>query len=180
MKWEECKVDDPKPTARSGHTIEIVNGKIFIFGGILEVTKEINDLFCYDIAKCKWENLYEVDAFNKTERSPDGNSPRVKASPAIADHNRSVSPKKNPKNDSSLLVPKSTANINNSTSVSPGTKRSLGKSMSPRKMPSGMKAQQKAKNENEEEKGLTSPTSITMKNSFIIKNADASFDSYYV
>ena len=31
----------------------------------------------------------------------------------------------------------------------------------------------------EEEKGLSSPTSITMQNSFIIKNADASFDVYY-
>lgn len=29
------------------------------------------------------------------------------------------------------------------------------------------------------DKALASPTSISMKNSFIIKNADASFDSYY-
>lgn len=31
----------------------------------------------------------------------------------------------------------------------------------------------------EEEKGLSSPTSVTMMNSFIVKNADESFDSYY-
>ncbi len=29
------------------------------------------------------------------------------------------------------------------------------------------------------ESGLASPTSINMKNSFIIKNADESFDAYY-
>lgn len=31
----------------------------------------------------------------------------------------------------------------------------------------------------EEEKGLSSPTSVTMMNSFIVKNADESFDTYY-
>ena len=30
-----------------------------------------------------------------------------------------------------------------------------------------------------DEKGLSSPTSISMQNSFIIKNADESFDAYY-
>ena len=30
-----------------------------------------------------------------------------------------------------------------------------------------------------EDKGLSSPTSISMQNSFIIKNADESFDLYY-
>ncbi|MFS8160533.1 MAG: hypothetical protein ACMG6E_10090 [Candidatus Roizmanbacteria bacterium] len=40
------------------------------------------------------------------------------------------------------------------------------------KSPSGKKNE-------EEEKGLTSPTSISMYNSFIIKNADESFDQYY-
>jgi hypothetical protein len=31
----------------------------------------------------------------------------------------------------------------------------------------------------QKESGLASPTSINMKNSFIIKNADESFDAYY-
>ncbi len=30
-----------------------------------------------------------------------------------------------------------------------------------------------------DEKGLSSPTSVSMQNSFIIKNADESFDAYY-
>ena len=30
-----------------------------------------------------------------------------------------------------------------------------------------------------DEKGLSSPTSISMQTSFIIKNADESFDAYY-
>lgn len=36
-----------------------------------------------------------------------------------------------------------------------------------------------AEGKNEKESGLASPTSISMQNSFIIKNADESFDAYY-
>jgi N-acetylneuraminic acid mutarotase len=34
--------------ARSGHASVAFNGKMYIFGGILEVTKELNDLLVYD------------------------------------------------------------------------------------------------------------------------------------
>ena len=33
--------------------------------------------------------------------------------------------------------------------------------------------------EEEKESGLASPTSVSMQNSFIIKNADDTFDAYY-
>ena len=35
------------PGARSGHTASIFNGKMYIFGGILELTKELNEMLCY-------------------------------------------------------------------------------------------------------------------------------------
>ena len=48
------------------------------------------------------------------------------------------------------------------------------------------KARREAKNtvkkedgHDQRESGLASPTSISMQNSFIIKNADSSFDAYY-
>lgn len=37
----------------------------------------------------------------------------------------------------------------------------------------------KKKETDEERKGLTTPTSVTMINSFLIKNADQSFDAYF-
>ena len=37
----------------------------------------------------------------------------------------------------------------------------------------------KGEGKDEKESGLASPTSISMQNSFIIKNADESFDAYY-
>jgi hypothetical protein len=40
-------------------------------------------------------------------------------------------------------------------------------------------ADKSTKSNKEEQKGLSSPTSVSMYNSFIIKNADESFDQYY-
>lgn len=41
------------------------------------------------------------------------------------------------------------------------------------------KSPKKGNEKEEKESGLASPTSISMQNSFIIKNADESFDTYY-
>jgi len=35
-------------TGRSGHSANIYNGKMFIFGGILELTKELNEMIAYN------------------------------------------------------------------------------------------------------------------------------------
>jgi hypothetical protein len=51
---------------------------------------------------------------------------------------------------------------------------------SPKKTNTGStKISSNKNNEKEEEKRLTSPTSISMLNSFIVKNADVSFDHYF-
>jgi len=63
----------------------------------------------------------------------------------------------------------------------------LSPSKSPSKKSSTVAAKKmKAKNkdilvdgEEEKESGLASPTSVSMQNSFIIKNADETFDHYY-
>lgn len=46
------------PIARSGHSAVIYEGYICIFGGIFEVTKELNDLQLYDIANNRWICLF--------------------------------------------------------------------------------------------------------------------------
>jgi hypothetical protein len=68
--------------------------------------------------------------------------------------------------------------------MSPSGKKHLQGSVSPSKgsvSPSKKPALHldKGKSTKEEEKNLSSPTSISMYNSFIIKNADDSFDHYY-
>lgn len=48
--WKELGGEgDLKPKARSGHTAVVCGSKMFIFGGILELTKELNDLSVFDM-----------------------------------------------------------------------------------------------------------------------------------
>jgi hypothetical protein len=42
------------PTERSGQTSDLYNGQMYIFGGILELTKELNDLLIYDFKSGKF------------------------------------------------------------------------------------------------------------------------------
>lgn len=57
LTWAEIKAY-PQPTVsfdlnfsqpRSGHSAVVYKNQIYIFGGIFEITKELNDLWTYDI-----------------------------------------------------------------------------------------------------------------------------------
>lgn len=41
----------PQPGPRSGHSATVFKGRMYIFGGILELTKELNEMLIYDFAK---------------------------------------------------------------------------------------------------------------------------------
>lgn len=62
--WTQNKYceGDLKPVARSGHTAIAAGHKMFIFGGILELTKELNDLAIYDMKAGKF-TCAEEDPF---------------------------------------------------------------------------------------------------------------------
>lgn len=44
----ELSPNSYQPMARSGHTANLHNGKMYIFGGIFEITKELSELLVYD------------------------------------------------------------------------------------------------------------------------------------
>ena len=49
--WSEIiTTDEIVPEPRSGHTACIYDGIMLIFGGIVEVTKELNDVCAYSIS----------------------------------------------------------------------------------------------------------------------------------
>jgi tRNA wybutosine-synthesizing protein 3 len=54
--WSQikCNQGDYWPCPRSGHSAVTWNSKMYIFGGIYELTKELNDLVCYDFASMKF------------------------------------------------------------------------------------------------------------------------------
>lgn len=45
----ELPADSYLPSPRSGHSSTIYKGQMFIFGGILELTKELNELLSFDL-----------------------------------------------------------------------------------------------------------------------------------
>lgn len=48
--WQLVKpVDDVVPEVRSGHSSCIYDGLIIVFGGIYEVTKEMNDTYAFSL-----------------------------------------------------------------------------------------------------------------------------------
>jgi hypothetical protein len=60
FKWTELvPSDDFVPLARSGHTCDVYDRYMVMFGGIFEITKELNDCMMYDFKHNKWITLFE-------------------------------------------------------------------------------------------------------------------------
>lgn len=74
-------VDEVRPETRSGHTACLYENFILIFGGIFEVTRELNDVYAFSLAQKRWIVL-----------SQDSGSP-VKRKTITKDGLRDLSPK---------------------------------------------------------------------------------------
>jgi hypothetical protein len=130
-----------KPSPRSGHSANINNGKMYIFGGILELTKELNECICYDFATksfCCMEVGFQPEDEEWNEngsigRAQEDMSPGLRSPDKFG--KRHLSPSKNKESSPSKTM-----------------------SMKAKKSPSKVKEQLSAKNES----SLASPTSISM------------------
>lgn len=152
MAWSQIECpENERPTARSGHTTVVFGKKMYIFGGILELTHELNDLVIFDTETCKFSSNSETAA--EDEESANKGFAEEK-SPTLK-HGTIASPMKRGK----TLV------VTQSPSRSPTKKRQSS--------PGATKKDDNSGNRD----GLSSPTSVSMLNSFIIKNADESFET---
>ena len=64
--------NDFAPSAKSGHTCNLHNGKAYVFGGIIELTKEVNEMVSLDLQTLKFQNLGEPgfdDSMNFNQRA---------------------------------------------------------------------------------------------------------------
>ena len=52
---QDC--EDGQPSKRSGHAANIIDCKMYIFGGLEGITHETNDFFCFDIDKEVWTTI---------------------------------------------------------------------------------------------------------------------------
>jgi hypothetical protein len=59
-EWKEINVPEPDeaPLPRSGHASQIYNDFMIVYGGIYEVTKELNDMHVFDIKNERWLCLF--------------------------------------------------------------------------------------------------------------------------
>ena len=68
QKWFEISANGSVPYERSGHSMVVYDDYIMVFGGIWDVTKELNDLHLYSLTKNEWITVQ--DAANSPLRSP--------------------------------------------------------------------------------------------------------------
>ena len=57
MRWERIEQLGKVPGPRCGHSFNLHNDKIFLFGGLREVTQETNETLRFDIQTSTWEEI---------------------------------------------------------------------------------------------------------------------------
>ncbi len=150
---------------------------LVLFGGIHEITKELNDMFFYDIKGRNWVEFFESDSMKP---------PRVASSyglkPVPSTSVMGQTPmSRNPTAGMDMTPPK-TQEIKMKKSDVRKIRRTIKSQKSPKKHKSPSRNSKQKLSVTKVDYSaymLTSPTSISMKNSFIIKNADHSFDVYH-
>ena len=176
--YTEIKLGDKsfQPLPRSGHTASIHNGKMIIFGGILELTKELNEMLLYDFGTKCFTMIGETH--NEDLNALQQSNNRVKEEDASPLQRRGTLKKNQLGQQMSSASPtKLGAGSPSKLGKSPTLKLEKAKRRPPKQLSTagGNDAGPKEKKES----GLGSPMSIKMQSSFIIKNADESFDAYY-
>lgn len=178
-QWSKIAYQSTSSTelARSGHAAVSFGSKMFIFGGIFEVTKELNDLIVYDF---KTQKISVLDHNGSSSDNINSNS-QLDESVSKINHNET--------GGSTMKRGKTVTSPSRKVGQSPSRKSALGgahgsPASSPHRSPTKKGGNMGttisgANGPSGEEKGLSSPTSISMQNSFIIKNADESFDLYF-
>lgn len=152
-KWTEIPIADGHgPVPRSGHTIVVDGQKMFIFGGIFELTKELNDMVIFDFMTHSFtaigdsvQEIHSPDKLRVTSNFEETSASKLARSP---------------------LKRKTIGGVG-----SPYSPLKMKQSLSPHKTMAVEPTPSKDKDEKKKD-GLSSPTSISMRDSFIIKNAD--------
>ena len=153
--WEEIIPANPdaRPSKRSGHSATIYDNYMILFGGIFEVTKELNDCHLYDIGSNRWITLFMEKKEPMSAQSPTKTMAMGAVSPLMRKGTKTDT---SPKGDKSM----GGAMKNNFAGAAPPKKI---------KIPEETKKPQK-------EVKLDSPTSTDMQRSLLIASADPSFD----
>ena len=192
-KWVEVEPEGEIPFERSGHSSDVYGDYLCVFGGIWDVTKELNDLHLYSFNRNTWITLQASANSPTIGRSPvrNGNNTQpsfgtqnfaltnqqIRDSPQ-ASPNRNDLDSPNKFNRSITKNNKSISKAMNTTNKKSRQNATAGGGVRPMNTLALLQKTQSLKYEGQIR--LNSPTSDHMKRSFLIKNHDASnFDTYY-
>ena len=186
-RWTELKAAGDIPFERSGHSISVIGDNIIVFGGIWDVTKELNDLHCYSITRNTWSTFNDSSNQEQIENSPtrlkDGSPLLGSQSAAMKAAEQSPhSPTREFDGSPTRFGRSVTKRFKDSSIVKTkqsNKKRSTGgQGLRPMNTLAQLQKTQSLKYEGPIK--LDSPASTMMKGSFLIKNHDVSnFDQYY-
>jgi len=151
-RWEHLKCNDTEaPRGRAGHSMAVYNNHIIVFGGLYEITREMNDMYVFNVQKNEWRRLFKSS--NEDNMAMTQKSDTLKS-------------KKTRRDDSP--DPSSTT----------GTKLNSMLTRSSTKKAEAKKPKIRSPKAAEEPVNLESPTSVTMKQSFLLKQSDKEFETY--
>ena len=80
-RWIEIEADGELPFERSGHSSDVFQDYLVIFGGIWDVTKELNDLHLYSFVRNQWITI-----------QASANSPTIGRSPVRGGNQNNLNP----------------------------------------------------------------------------------------
>lgn len=69
-RWIEIDAEGEVPFERSGHSSDVYDDYLVIFGGIWDVTKELNDLHLYQFSQNRWITIQASANSPAIGRSP--------------------------------------------------------------------------------------------------------------
>jgi len=201
--WRKLEGGDA-PKGRSGHSANLFGDCMVVFGGIFEITQELNDMHFYDLKRQRWITFFEEAASpSKKNRVLDTNPDKsplrrgttsfsknpvslfkrgtLKAPESPFSRNKDASPGLNRTIDPNANASFSTTQnyrVNTTMQTKSPSKYRSSKSKARRlkeNLEKFHQRDQRKENEGEVLK-LNSPTSNSMKNSFIFKNSGPKFD----
>ena len=159
FKWEKMNPQGEVPMERSGHSASLYKGHMLIFGGLFEITKELNDSHLYDFKANTWIPFFH-DCGSSSPRSSSPGATKKKGRGPTTTGGGNESPELN------HTQTQNRSQAHNSTAKKPEIKVKAPRS------PKDKKAE-------EVQVDLESPTSVVMKGSFLLKQADAQFEYFF-
>jgi len=73
FKFTRLNDEGEIPAVRNGHSMNYYDGKLYVFGGIHDITWELDDLHIYNLKNKKWITL-EQDSPRKIEKKGNTNT----------------------------------------------------------------------------------------------------------